>query len=83
MTKNGWCRTNYHLDGKRRFGNLTNGLCVECELKGMVLVRSQTATKISQLQAEIFELEIERNRLNLEIDRLRFKLQTFATEKKS
>lgn len=79
----GWCKTNYHSDGKRRFGNLTNGLCIECELKGMIFIRSQTATRISRLKQEIFDLEIERNRINYEIDRLRFKLQTFVTEKKS
>lgn len=79
----GWCKTNYHSDGKRRFGNLTKGLCVECELKGMILIRSQTATRISRLKQEIFDLEIERNRINYEIDRLRFTLETFVTEKKS
>jgi hypothetical protein len=26
----GWCKRNYHTDGKRRFGNLINGLCIEC-----------------------------------------------------
>ncbi|NQE36732.1 hypothetical protein E5S67_04497 [Microcoleus sp. IPMA8] len=30
MTINGWCRTNYHKDGKRRFAKLTDGLCCEC-----------------------------------------------------
>ncbi|MGB8688927.1 MAG: hypothetical protein WCD53_16535 [Microcoleus sp.] len=74
MTKNGWCRTNYHSDGKRRFAILTNGLCVECELKLIVVARSQTAQKILELQKEIFDLEIERNRINCEIDRLRFEL---------
>jgi len=83
MTKNGWCRNNYHKDGKRRFGNLTNGLCLECQLKLTVVARSQTAQKISSLKEEISDLEIERDRLNSEIDRLRFKLQTFVTEKKS
>jgi|AGSF01.1.fsa_nt_gi hypothetical protein len=83
MTQNGWCRTNYHKDGKRRFGYLTNGLCLECELKTMILARSQTADQIIQLQEKIIDLETERNRLNFEIDRLRFKLHTFVTEKKS
>ncbi|MEG4248705.1 hypothetical protein [Microcoleus sp. Pol10D4] len=30
MTINGWCRTNYHKDGKRRFAKLTDGFCCEC-----------------------------------------------------
>ncbi|MEG4518825.1 MULTISPECIES: hypothetical protein [unclassified Microcoleus] len=34
MTINGWCRTNYHKDGKRRFAKLTDGLCCECLADG-------------------------------------------------
>ncbi|MEG4959863.1 MULTISPECIES: hypothetical protein [unclassified Microcoleus] len=30
MTINGWCHTNYHKDGKRRFAKLTGGFCCEC-----------------------------------------------------
>lgn len=31
MTINGWCRNNYHKDGKRRFAKLTGGFCCECQ----------------------------------------------------
>jgi len=31
MTINGWCRNNYHKDGKRRFAKLTDGFCCECQ----------------------------------------------------
>ncbi|MEG3981826.1 hypothetical protein QUA08_13730 [Microcoleus sp. T3B2] len=72
MTKNGWCRTNYHSDGKRRYGNLTNGLCCECSLS----VTGKEADKITRLQEKINDLEQEREQLNAEIKRLRFKLQT-------
>jgi predicted nuclease with TOPRIM domain len=72
MTKNGWCRTNYHADGKRRWGNLTNGLCNECSLS----LTSKEAEKITQCQEKINDLEFERCSLNNEIDRLRSKLQT-------
>lgn len=81
MTQKQWCKTNYHSDGKRRFAILTNGLCVECELKLIVVARSQTAQKISSLQEEIFDLEIERDRLNSEIDRLRTKIQILVAKK--
>ncbi|MEG3843852.1 hypothetical protein [Microcoleus sp. herbarium14] len=71
MTK-GWCRTNYHRDGKRRYGSLTDGLCTECSLS----VTGKEADKITRLQEKINDLEAERDLLNSEIHRLRQKLQT-------
>ncbi len=72
MTKSGWCRTNYHSDGKRRYGLLENGLCCECSLR----FTSKEADKITRLQEKINDLEADREQLNSEIHRLRFKLQT-------
>ena len=70
--KNGWCRTNYHSDGKRRFGYLTNGLCSECAFKGT------NAGKVTRLQQKINDLEYERERINCEIDSFRYKLQSLV-----
>lgn len=97
MTINGWCRTNYHKDGKRRFAKLTDGFCGECiadrlaqptqvnesvaESKNTpqrtAQQKKETADrrKITCLQQQIVDMEVERNYLTAEIDRLRFKLQ--------
>jgi septal ring factor EnvC (AmiA/AmiB activator) len=78
ITNNGWCRTNYHKDGKRRFGRLSkNGLCCECdaELAKQSGVAAEKS-KITRLEQKIVDLEQERERLNSEIKRLRSKLQT-------
>lgn len=72
MTKSGWCRSNYHSDGKRRWSNLTNGLCSECQLTGAV------SGKVTRIQQKINDLEYERDRLNSEIDCLKYKLQTLV-----
>jgi transcription initiation factor IIE alpha subunit len=75
MTQNGWCRTNYHKDGKRRFGRLTKeGLCCECEAE--LVNNSENSAdkgKITRLEQTIVDLEIERERLNSKIKRLRYK----------
>jgi len=100
MTINGWCRTNYHKDGKRRFAKLTDGFCCECiadqlakatteSLDEPVAEHKETPQKTAQqkketadrrkitcLQQQIVDMEVERNHLTAEIDRLRFKLQT-------
>jgi septal ring factor EnvC (AmiA/AmiB activator) len=73
MTNNGWCRTNYHTDGKRRFGLLTHGLCCECEAEKP---GRDDKSKITRLEQKIVDLEQERDRLNSKIKRLRSKLQT-------
>jgi chromosome segregation ATPase len=75
MAINGWCRTNYHKDGKRRFGSLTNGLCCECEAEQQQLGRDEKS-KITRLEQKIVDLEQERDRLNSKIKHLRSKLQT-------
>jgi predicted RNase H-like nuclease (RuvC/YqgF family) len=100
MTINGWCRTNYHKDGKRRFAKLTGGLCCECiadqlapatteslnepvaepkkAIQKTAQQKKETADrrKITCLQQQIVDMEVERNHLTAEIDRLQFKLQT-------
>jgi septal ring factor EnvC (AmiA/AmiB activator) len=73
MPNNGWCRTNYHTDGKRRFGLLTNGLCWECEAEKP---GRDDKSQITRLEQKIVDLEQERDRLNSKIKRLRSKLQT-------
>jgi septal ring factor EnvC (AmiA/AmiB activator) len=73
MPNNGWCRTNYHTDGKRRFGLLTNGLCCECEAEKP---GRDDKSQITRLEQKIVDLEQERDRLNSKIKRLRSKLQT-------
>jgi len=52
MTKSGWCRSNYHSDGKRRWGFLEAGLCCECSL---ALVGKE-ADKVTRLQEKISDL---------------------------
>ncbi|MEG4500658.1 hypothetical protein QUB05_26420 [Microcoleus sp. F10-C6] len=67
---NGWCRSNYHKDGKRRWGSLTNGLCCECECEtktGKQQVGDDKG-KIIRLQQKIVDLEQERDRLDKEVD---------------
>ena len=81
MAINGWCRSNYHKDGKRRFGSLTNGLCCECEAEQQQQqqkpgLHRDEKSKITRLEQKIVDLEQERNRLNSEIKRLRSKLQS-------
>ncbi len=78
MTKSGWCRNNYHADGKRRYGNLTNGLCIECSLS----TTGKEADRITRLQERINDLEAERSQLGCEIDRLRLKLKTLIQSMK-
>ena len=75
MAINGWCRTNYHKDGKRRFGSLTNGLCCECEAEQQQPGRDEKS-QITRLEQKIVDLERERDGLNSKIKRLRSKLQT-------
>jgi len=75
MTNKGWCRSNYHKDGKRRWGSLTNGFCCECEAQQQQLGRDEKS-KITRLEQKIIDLEQERRRLDSEIQRLRSKLQT-------
>ena len=75
MTNNGWCRTKYHTDSKRRFGLLTNGLCCECEAEQQQPGRDEKS-KITRLEQKIVDLEQERDGLNSKIKRLRSKLQT-------
>ena len=45
MTINGWCRTNYHKDGKRRFAKLTDGLCCECLADRLDKAITESATE--------------------------------------
>jgi len=64
MKTQGWCKTNYHSDGKRRFGELENGLCAECrhdnsqqsireKIEEMLRQRSSLNTKISLLRKKL------------------------------
>jgi septal ring factor EnvC (AmiA/AmiB activator) len=73
MVNKGWCRTNYHTNGKRRFGLLTNSLCCECEAEKP---GRDDKSQISRLEQKIVDLEQERSRLNSKIKRLRSKLPT-------
>ena len=74
MTNNGWCRSNYHKNGKRRFGQLANGFCNECSILSVMQVQSKDADKITRLEGKISDLEEKRDQLNSEIKGLRFKL---------
>ncbi len=74
MTKSGWCRNNYHPDGKRRYGLLENGLCCECSL---ALVGKE-ADKVTRLQEKIGDLMEERAQIDREINGLRQKLRAFT-----
>jgi predicted RNase H-like nuclease (RuvC/YqgF family) len=76
MAINGWCRTNYHRDGKRRWGSLTNGFCGECEAEQQQQPGRDEKSKITRLEQKIIDLEQERRRLDSKIQRLRSKLQT-------
>ena len=48
MTINGWCRNNYHKDGKRRFAKLTDGFCWECQADQL----AKTTTQVNEPVAE-------------------------------
>ena len=63
MTKSGWCRNNYHKDGKRRYGELVKGLCDECQKNSPNKVKEQIAQLLKQ-----------RASLNTRINKLRQKL---------
>ena len=78
MTKSGWCRSNYHSDGKRRWSNLTNGLCSECYFSSEVGTVVNIGSKVTRIQQKINDLEYERDRLNSEIDCLKYKLRTLV-----
>lgn len=66
MTQKQWCKTNYHSDGQRRFGKLTNGLCDEC---------CKEITPREKVKKEIAELIRQRALLNTRINRLRKKYE--------
>lgn len=63
MSNQGWCKANYHRNGKRRFGELENGFCAECQhnnpqnirekIEEMLRQRSSLNTKISQLRKKL------------------------------
>jgi hypothetical protein len=74
MTNNGWCRSNYHKNGKRRFGQLANGFCNECSILSVMQVQSKDADK-SPDSKEKYQIW-KKNAINLisEIKGLRFKL---------
>lgn len=76
MAINGWCRTNYHRHGKRRWGSLTNGCCCECEAEQQQQPGRDEKSKITRLEQKIIDLEQEPRRLDSEIQRWRSKLQT-------
>lgn len=88
MTQNGWCRSNYHKDGKRRFGLLTNGLCAECYWSDPAQgtfpaseIQANESQKITRLRERINDLEEKRASVNQEIYRLRQQLQTLVAAK--
>ncbi|MCC3459768.1 MAG: hypothetical protein EAZ73_08975 [Oscillatoriales cyanobacterium] len=67
FAREGWCKTNFHKDGKRRFGLLTGGLCVECCGKTY-------SDEIIRLEAKLRELEESRDQINCEIKSLKKKI---------
>ena len=53
----GWCKRNYHADGKRKFGNLIDGLCIECQPK-------KRETKVILSQPTKPEIPLKVNQVN-------------------
>lgn len=66
---NGWCSRNYHSNGKRKYGFLIGGLCLECiepenEWQANQVAKSQEIEKeLSRGKEERSELLKERFRL--------------------
>ncbi|MDQ2096802.1 MAG: hypothetical protein QQW96_04045 [Tychonema bourrellyi B0820] len=71
MTQNQWCKTNYHSDGKRRFGKLINGLCSECHERAL----EKSASLREQTKKEIEALIKQRASINTRINKLRRKYE--------
>jgi len=75
MTINGWCRNNYHKDGKRRFGRLTNGFCCEC-LTNHIIDRPTNHTVNQTVQTSSTQLAEDKKKaaLKSKITRLEQKI---------
>lgn len=70
MKDNGWCRSNYHSDGKRRFGKIINGLCSECHEKSLSAI-----SPTEQAKKQIEALIKQRASINTRINQLRKKYE--------
>lgn len=72
----GWCKNNYHSDGKRRFGKLTGGICIEC-------MGLETASEIKQLSDKINKAEEDRANLTYQIREMRVKMNRLKEKDES
>jgi hypothetical protein len=70
MTTDQWCKTNYHDDGRRRFGKLINGLCTECHEKALTAI-----SPTEQAKKQIEALIKQRASINTRINQLRKKYE--------
>lgn len=53
----GWCKTNYHADGKRRYGLLTNGLCNDCWNKKLLPTTPKKSISLENSNLEHTSME--------------------------
>jgi hypothetical protein len=66
--RTGWCNTVFHSDGKRRYGQLTRGLCFECRTR----IKQTPETK--EIERQISLLEGKKEDIDKKISGLRYKL---------
>jgi hypothetical protein len=66
--KSGWCKTVFHSDGKRRFGQLVRGLCFECR------TRIKQTPECKEIERQITLLENRKEDIDQKISNLRYRL---------
>lgn len=67
--RSGWCNTVFHWDGKRRFGQLINGLCLECR------TRKKQTPECKEIERQITLLENKREDIDKKVSNLRYRLK--------
>ncbi|NJR21479.1 MAG: 3'-5' exonuclease [Richelia sp. CSU_2_1] len=81
----GWCKTNYHADGKRRFGMLIDGLCGECLgslTVGGLCLECDEMTEAERLIQKLEKAKKERDRINNKIKKIALENQKIASQLK-
>lgn len=64
----GWCNTRFHSDGKRRFGQLKKGFCLECQ------TRRKQSPEAKRIEKEIALWEGKKEEVDKKISALRYQL---------
>lgn len=66
--RSGWCKTRFHSDGKRRFGQLVRGLCPECR------TNIKQTPECQAIERQITILQTRKEDIEIKISSLRYRL---------